>query len=326
MLKHLFKLLRGLVIACPLFWVSPVSAQDQSDPSLPSESIAPFVIANVEFTLLHELIHVLMDEAGIPVLAREEDQADYLTAITLLSTQTGFPLFPAKNKPPSINEWPPVTGPLTPGGIARMQAIIDSWRIEWTIAEEDKATLPYADPHALEIQRYYDMVCLTYGRDPKHLEDFRIQNELPTERAEFCEDDFAKAERGLEYIKTTLKNSAKTPLSDAGNMPPDFEIQLKFEKAVSPSHKQYKLWLENASIITHLIDALNRDYYLPRPIMVRFRICGQPNAYWESKDAQVNMCYELLDRFVHLSRFHKEYAIDRRKNVLGRAKADSAFQ
>ena len=304
----------------------PIQAQDLNDPGLPSEALAPFVIANVEFTLLHELIHVLIDEAGVPVLGREEDQADYLTAVTFLSHQTGFPVPRANKKLPVVNEWPPDYGPLTPSGIARMQAIIDAWRVEWTIAEQDKMTLPWADPHALEIQRLYDMVCLTYGRDPKHLEDFRVENELPQERAEFCEQDFAKAERGLEFIKTALKTAAKTPLSDAGDMPPDFAIRIKFEDALSPPHKLYKLWLQNASIIVPLIEALNKDYFLPRPIMVRFRICGQPNAFWEPKDAEVNMCYELLDRFVHLARFREKYAIERRKNVLGRAKADATFK
>ena len=314
------------MIALFALGVSPARAQNLPDPKLPADEAAVFVIANAEFTLLHELFHVLIDDAGIPVLAREEDQADYLTAITFLSHQSGYPVLPGEKKQPVVNEWPPEFGPLTPSGIKRMQAIIDAWRIEWTMALEDKATTAYADPHALEIQRYYDMVCLTYGRDPAHLEDFRIENELPPDRAEFCEDDFAKAERGLQFIKTTLKNNARIPSSHAGTMPPDYAIQIKFEEALSPSHRLYKLWLQNASIIAPMIDALNRDYFLPRPITVRFRICGQPNAFWEPKDAEVNMCYELLDRFVHLSRFHKEYAVDRRRKVLGRAKADSAFK
>ncbi len=319
-------LVRSLIIACALLGAGAALAQPANQSELPNEDIASFVIANVEFTLLHELIHVLIDEAGIPVLAREEDQADYLTAVTFLSSQTGFPVVPPEKILKGISDWPTETGPLGNSGIKRMQAIIDAWRIEWTIAEQDKMDIPYADAHALEIQRYYDMVCLTYGRDPRHLEDFRIENELPSDRAELCEQDFAKAERGLEFIKTTLKNNARTPLSRAGNMPPDFAIQLKFEDVQSPAHQQYKLWLENASILVPLIEALNRDYYLPRPIIVRFRICGQPNAFWDPKDAKVNMCYELLDRFMHLSRFHKKYAVDRRANVLGRAKANKAFQ
>lgn len=205
------KLLYTQLIACALACTGPSRAQEQDDPALPSEDIARFVISNVEFTLLHEMIHVLIDEAGIPVLAREEDQADYLTAVTFLSQKTGFPVLPAEKKKPVVNEWPPDFGPLTPSGITRMQDIIDAWRIEWTISEQDHMALPWADPHALEIQRLYDLACMTYGRDPRHLEDFRIENELPTDRAEFCEEDFAKAERGLEFIKTTLKNTAKVP-------------------------------------------------------------------------------------------------------------------
>jgi len=38
------------------------------------------------------------------------------------------------------------------------------------------------------------------------------------------------------------------------------------------------------------------------------------------------MCYELLDRFVHLNRFRQKFAIDRRKTTLGMAKANSAFK
>ncbi len=302
----------------------PALAQD--DPSPLDEAIAPFVIANVEFTLLHELIHVLIDEAGIPVLAREEDQADFLTAVILLSQQTGLIYPPAAgSQNPSI-DWPHDPGPPAKSTILRMQAIIDAWRVEWTFAEQDKMEIPYADPHALEIQRLYDMACLTYGRDPGHLEDFRIENELPLERAALCEQDFAKAERGLEFIKTTLRNNALSPLNPGKKPAPDFDIQLKFEDTFSPSHKQYKLWLQNASILVPLIEALNKSYFMPHPITVRFRICGQPNAYWEPKDAEVNMCYELLDRFVHLSRFREKYAIERRKNALGMAKANSAFK
>lgn len=281
--------------------------------------MAPFVTANVEFTLVHELMHVLIDEAGLPVLAREEDQADYMAAITLLSQKSGFPGVP-KKPAPGAADWPIEGGPLAPAVITRMQAIIDAWRVEWTISEQDNMELPYADPHAMEIQRLFDMACLTYGRDPERLKDFKIENELPGERADLCAEDFAKAERGLEFIKTTLKNSA-TSAKGAG----DFEIRLIFDHAATSTHQQYKAWLENASMIKPLIDAINRDYYLPRAIAVRFRPCGQVNAYWEPKDAQVNMCYELLDRFVHLTRFYQEYAVERRKTVLGTAKAKGAF-
>lgn len=300
----------------------PAVAQTDAPPL--DDAIAPFVIANVEFTLVHELMHVLIDEAGVPVLAREEDQADYMTAITLLSQKTGFPEPAPATAPARLTDRTAESGPLAADVIARMQAIIDAWRVEWTIAEQDKAGMPFADPHAMEIQRLYDMACLTYGRDPGRLKDFPVENELPLERAELCPEDFAKAERGVEFIKTTLRNDSLAAVS--GNVAKsDFEIRLVFEPAISPAHQQYKTWLENASISAALIDLINADYFLPRPVTVQFRICGQPNANWEPKNAEVSMCYELLDRFVHLARFRQEYAIERRKTVLGMAKANAAF-
>ena len=300
-------------------------AQNINEKGVPNETVAPFVIANAEFTLLHELVHVLVDEAGIPVLAREEDQADYLTTVILLSQQTGVTRKTSETAPPGAGQWPLENKPLTNSAIVRMQNVIDAWRIEWTIVQQDRMEIPYSDPHALEIQRLYDMVCLAYGRDPKQLEDFRIANELPDDRAELCEEDFAKAERGLEFIKTTLRNNAKLPLI-SGGLQPDFAIKLKFEDAISPPHKLFRVWLEHASIIPSLLDSLNKDYFLPRPILVKFRVCGQPNAFWEPRDAEVNMCYELLDRFVHLARYHDKFAVQRRNNVLGKAKASSTFK
>ena len=323
----------SLPIRITVFWlilfcaVSAGSAwaQNIDEKGVPKEAVAPFVIANTEFTLLHELVHVLIDEAGIPVLSREEDQADYLTAVILLSQQTGVTRKTSESVRPGAGQWPLENKPLTNSALIRMQNVIDAWRIEWTIIQQDKMEIPYSDPHALEIQRLYDMVCLTYGRDRKRLEDFRIANELPKDRAELCEEDFAKAERGLEFIKTTLRNNALQPLI-SGNLQPDFALKIKFEDATSPAHKLFRVWLEHASIIPQLVDSLNKDYFFPRPILVKFRVCGQPNAFWEPRNAEVNMCYELLDRFVHLARYHDKYAVQRRKNVLGKAKASSAFQ
>jgi hypothetical protein len=43
-----------------------------------------FVIANVQFTLCHELTHALISTSDVPVLGREEDAADQVAAICFL--------------------------------------------------------------------------------------------------------------------------------------------------------------------------------------------------------------------------------------------------
>src|SRR5215467_10457041 len=48
-----------------------------------------FVAGNTLFILLHELGHVHFSEMNLPVLGREEDEADTFAAITLLKVGTG---------------------------------------------------------------------------------------------------------------------------------------------------------------------------------------------------------------------------------------------
>ena len=43
-----------------------------------------FVLANMKFTLCHEISHALIDELEVPVLGREEDVADALAAFHFL--------------------------------------------------------------------------------------------------------------------------------------------------------------------------------------------------------------------------------------------------
>ena len=258
------------------------------------EAIAPFIVANAEFTLTHELIHVLIDEIGFPVLSREEDQADYLAVTFLLGLDDS---------------------PLSPEMVQRFQAVIDAWRVEWTIVEQDQMDIPYSDPHALEIQRLHDMACLTFGHSPDTLGDFRIENELPRERADLCPEDYLKAANGLEFLRTTL-----------GKTDPGSQLTLRYEAGDSLSHEQYGRWLRENSMIRDIVARIDETYAFPRPITIRVRSCGQANAYWEPDNAEVIMCYGLMDRFVHLSQFRQEYAIDRREWTLGVEKAKSAFK
>ena len=50
--------------------------------AVPEQALYPdevrFVTANAEFTLLHEMGHLLISELKLPVLGREEDAADQL--------------------------------------------------------------------------------------------------------------------------------------------------------------------------------------------------------------------------------------------------------
>ena len=108
-----------------------------------------FVTANAEFTLLHEMGHLLINELQLPVLGREEDAAD----------QLGFVgLFLLQGKQRDANFY------------AKLLDVADYWRLEWRLPKAPEEKVYSWDSHGLDAQRFYNIACLAYGSDPQNLE------------------------------------------------------------------------------------------------------------------------------------------------------------
>ena len=97
------------------------------------------MLANTEFTLFHELAHVLIWELNLPVFGREEDAADNIALMGLMLLD---------------RELPEAEQGLV---VEKLQAVADGWELEWRLVEEDQLELAYWDLHSLEIQRYYNI-------------------------------------------------------------------------------------------------------------------------------------------------------------------------
>ena len=117
-------------------------------------------------TGLHEFGHALFDMLQLPVLGREEDAADQVSAYIML--QLGK-----------------VEARRLIGGVAYAYK-----------AEADGATAPptmtsFADVHGTPAQRFYNVLCIAYGAD-KHLfgDDIVEKGYLPKERAEDCAAEY----------------------------------------------------------------------------------------------------------------------------------------
>ena len=118
------------------------------------------------FILLHESGHAVFDLLKIPILGREEDAADTFAAVALLRLGEGFAL-------------------RTIRGAA------------WAYAQEASSRPleegDFADAHSLDPQRYYNIVCLAYGSDPKFFATVITGRQLPADRAESCADEYHQA-------------------------------------------------------------------------------------------------------------------------------------
>jgi hypothetical protein len=117
--------------------------------------------AQILFTLYHELGHALIDVLDLAVLGREEDAADQLASV-LMSEEPILALWAA-----------------------------DFWRTVSGLGETEYPDIDtFAGAHGLNEQRYYNIMCWTYGADPLVRGYVVVLSELPFDRARGCEDEY----------------------------------------------------------------------------------------------------------------------------------------
>lgn len=125
---------------------------------------------------LHEMAHALIDLLKIPVLGREEDAADLISAYIQLKA----------------------------GGADARALILGTvhlGRVEARgVLGKPVEVKHYADEHGLAGQRYFNVLCVAYGSDPVMFADAVTVWGLPASRAESCEGEY----RQLDHAFRTL--------------------------------------------------------------------------------------------------------------------------
>lgn len=136
-------------------------------------------------TLLHEFVHAMFDVLDVPVLGREEDAADQLAAFIILQL-----------------------GKVDASRLIRGTAY--AFKTE-SKEKKSKSSLEFAGEHGTPEQRYYNVLCVAYGADPKFFADLKSKRILPSDRLEQCQDEYEQAEDAykatiLPYIDEGLAN------------------------------------------------------------------------------------------------------------------------
>ena len=130
--------------------------------------------------LLHETAHALIHMLKIPVTGREEDDADQFSTLVLLHQKDGA------RKALQVAQ--------------QFKIMSKFWRGELS---------DYSDEHSPDGQRYYDTLCMIYGRDPEANAKLVSKKWLPDVRADLCEDDYRRIESSWKLL---LKPYAKDSL------------------------------------------------------------------------------------------------------------------
>lgn len=117
------------------------------------------------FILYHELGHGLIDIYDLVYSGREEDVVDQLSTVILVAA----------------------------GGEAGARAAVAGANFFYlTGTQNDVSDFPFWDEHALDQQRYYNILCWVYGSNPEKYSNLVGPYALPQERAAQCQREYQK--------------------------------------------------------------------------------------------------------------------------------------
>jgi hypothetical protein len=142
------------------------------------KEIDDMVFGAMTVFFFHELGHCLIDVWDLPATGREEDAVDQLALVILLD------------------------------GTREGENMVISAATFFAIAGDEQGTknLAFWGEHSLDQQRFYDMLCLTYGSNPTKNEHLIKNKVLPVERAVGCQDEHKRVDGAwgrllLPYLK-----------------------------------------------------------------------------------------------------------------------------
>lgn len=247
--------------------------------AVPEQALHPdevrFVTANAEFTLMHEMGHLLISELKLPVLGREEDAAD----------QLGFMgLFLLHERQRDANFY------------AKLLDVADYWRLEWQRQSPDAAQVQASDSHALDSQRFFNLACLAYGSDPKHLEWIIQMTGLPDERAFYCPEEYEQVEYAVTWIRQHFTRPADQPTVH----------HLRVEYQTPPLHLEGATELLEKVRASGELEAIaartSSTFALPRDLKLIVATCGEADAWYNRNSGELTLCYERILYFRELAR------------------------
>ena len=122
------------------------------------------VIGPLADVVLHEVGHAVFEILSVPIFGREEDAADQFSVYIMLQFRKDD---------------------------ARRLILGNAYQYKNDLRSDAPIALTkFADEHGTPAQRFYNVLCLAYGSDPKFYQEIVEKGYLPKTRAEGCEDEY----------------------------------------------------------------------------------------------------------------------------------------
>ncbi len=257
-------------VALLLIAASPLSAADdfEHDPDR-----IEFVFGDVVFVILHEIAHVVIQDLDIPVLGNTEDAADTLAAGHLISLDRAHPEQDLRF-------------------IRMLLLTAHANRVLWQQGLETDNPVVYLARHPLSVQRAARIDCLVFGSDPELFESLPELVGLPEFRADWCDEEYADAEKAWLWVRDNFVRESSGTASDH---------EYIYGAAREPAEENIRNWLMQTQVLQRALATVDATKVLPDTFTLRTLSCGSPDAYWDGNARELVFCYELIEAFYKLS-------------------------
>jgi len=241
------------------------AAAEAPEEAMSAEDMRDFIAGNLFFLAYHELGHAIISEFDLPVIGREEDGVDRLA-----------------------------TWMMTPGEITEetMPVFLINAVFGWmsVSVNESLDKIAWWGQHGTSEQRGYQVACLLYGDNPQVYKAVADGVDLPRDRRESCIKETAQNSKAWDRMLEPYIRAA----GESEQLPPDY-VGLDY----SPSQKfdlERKFMMEIG--VLEDLQRLVRAYKFAPGVTLRSMECGEANAFWNSNERSLTICYELVSQYV----------------------------
>ena len=116
----------------------------------------------------------------------------------------------------------------------------------------------------------------------------------------FCSSDRPESNSPDVYVDNANANSdpaKNSPSAAPGKKADEGDFIVEHLEVETPRYKEIDRQVRDARLLQNAAEKLNHALILPRNITLRTKDCKEVNAFYDSGDRSVTMCYELMEHF-----------------------------
>lgn len=111
------------------------------------------------------------------------------------------------------------------------------------------------------------------------------------------ESGTSAAEPDTESSNVAAAPATNENKSTSGKKPDKGDFIVQHLEVKTPKYLEIDKQVQSEKLLTKAADKLNRALILPHDIYLRTKDCSENNAFYDSRDHSITMCYELMEDF-----------------------------